>query len=88
MPVVEKNIEAYDVYTADEAFMTGTPFCMLPVTKLNGVKIGSGKIGKIYKKIIDHWSKSVGVNIEKQIKTWDEKDNSGKIKAPTPYSFK
>ena len=33
--VVEKNIEPYDVYTADEAFMTGTPFCMLPVTSLN-----------------------------------------------------
>ena len=32
MPVVERNIDAYDVYTADEAFMTGTPFCMLPVT--------------------------------------------------------
>ena len=43
IPVVEKNIEPYDVYDADEAFMTGTPFCMLPVTKLNGVKIGSGK---------------------------------------------
>ena len=24
--VIEKNIEPYDVYTADEAFMTGTPF--------------------------------------------------------------
>lgn len=27
--MIEKNIEPYDVYTADEAFMTGTPFCML-----------------------------------------------------------
>ena len=26
IPVVQKNIETYDVYTADEAFMTGTPF--------------------------------------------------------------
>ena len=24
--VVEKNIEPYDVYDADEAFITGTPF--------------------------------------------------------------
>ena len=23
---IEKNIEPYDIYTADEAFMTGTPF--------------------------------------------------------------
>ena len=25
IPVIEKNIEPYDVYNADEAFMTGTP---------------------------------------------------------------
>ena len=27
IPTIEKNIEPYDVYNADEAFMTGTPFC-------------------------------------------------------------
>ena len=27
----EKNIDQYDVYTSDEAFMSGTPFCILPV---------------------------------------------------------
>ena len=39
---VEKN-EPYDVYDADEAFVTDTPFCMLPVASLNSVKIGDGK---------------------------------------------
>ena len=42
---IEKNIEPYDVYTADEAFMTGTPFCILPVSSLNGEIIGNGKMG-------------------------------------------
>jgi len=37
---IEKNIELYDVYNADEAFMTGTPFCILPVTSLNKVILG------------------------------------------------
>ena len=57
--VQEKNFEPYDVYTADEAFMSGTPFCVLPVTSLNRSKIGSGKPGKIFKKIdeaYDHFS--------------------------------
>ena len=31
IPVIEKNIEPYDVYNADEAFMTGTPFCIYPL---------------------------------------------------------
>ena len=43
----EKNIDQYDVYTSDEAFMSGTPFCILPVTSLNRVKIGTGKPGEI-----------------------------------------
>ena len=44
---IEKNIEPFDVYDADEAFITGTPFCMLPVTSLNSIKIGDGKVGKL-----------------------------------------
>ena len=42
LQVIEKNIEPYDVYDADEAFITGTPFCMLPVTSLNHIKIEEG----------------------------------------------
>ena len=33
---IEKNIEPYDIYEADEAFVCATPFCILPVQSLNG----------------------------------------------------
>lgn len=89
IPVLEKNIEPYDVYTADEAFMTGTPFCMLPVTSLNGNPIGNGKVGEIFQKIITCWSNEVGLNIVEQIKDWDAiRDPSNINNAPTPYRFK
>ena len=88
LPVVEKNIEPYDVYTADEAFMTGTPFCMLPVTSLNGIAIGNGKVGSIFLKIINRWSKNTNVDIIKQIKDWNNVDSIGDSDAPTPYRFK
>lgn len=84
--VLEKNIEPYDVYDADEAFITGTPFCMLPVTSLNNVKIGDGKVGKVYKKILSCWGKNLKVNIEKQIKNWD-KNRINKFKKISPYKF-
>lgn len=84
--VLEKNIEPYDVYDADEAFITGTPFCMLPVTSLNNVKIGDGRVGKVYKKILSHWGKNLKVDIEKQIKNWD-KNNINKLKKVSPYKF-
>ncbi len=82
--LIEKNIEPYDVYSADEAFISATPFCMLPVVSLNNIKIGNGKVGKIYNKFLETWSRNVGVNIKSQIKNWDKKK---KLKV-TPYRFK
>ncbi|MDX8400686.1 MAG: aminotransferase class IV [Gallionellaceae bacterium] len=88
MTVVEKNIEPYDVYTADEAFMTGTPFCMLPVTQLNWLAIGDGHVGKSFKALLGRWSQNVGVDIEGQIKKWNSTDVKSNSDAPTPYRFK
>jgi branched-chain amino acid aminotransferase len=88
MSVIEKNIEAYDVYTADEAFMTGTPFCMLPVTELNGSKISNGQVGEGFKKLIKQWSQNTGVDIVDQIKKWAAQAAPGVNDAPTPYMFK
>ena len=91
LEIIEKNIEPYDVYTADEAFMTGTPFCMLPVTSLNSVPIGTGKRGKAFSKLLGCWSSNVGIDIEAQIVNWDSKsknEDSHGNNAPTPYSFK
>ena len=85
---IEKNIEPYDIYTADEAFMTGTPFCALPVFKFNNLKIGNGKFGKITKKIIDKWGKNVGVNIIQQIKSYEKEcKDVNNSNLPTPYNF-
>jgi len=86
--VIEKDIEPYDVYDADEAFMSGTPFCMLPVTSLNGIKIKNGKVGKIYQKLLNKWSKNVGIDIKKQIIEWNKKDSNKNLDSPTPYQFK
>ena len=90
IPIVEKNIEAYDVYTADEAFMTGTPFSMLPVTALNGNPIGTGKVGETFQKLIGRWSENTGVDIVKQIQVWDANRDplAHGVNAPTPYRFK
>lgn len=85
---VEKNIEPYDVITADEGFMTGTPFCILPVTSLNGIKIGNGKMGDVTRKLLSAWSKNVGVDIIHQIKKWDVQRGEKVLKAPSPYAFK
>ncbi len=88
MPIVEKNIDPYDVYTADEAFMTGTPFCMLPVTALNGNAIGTGKVGTVFAQLLKQWGKNTGVDIKAQIQRWTAESGEPAGNAPTPYQFK
>jgi branched-chain amino acid aminotransferase len=87
IPCLEKNIEPYDVYNAEEAFMTGTPFCILPVTGLNGVVIGEGKMGRVTQLLLKAWSQNAGVDIIKQIKDFNDEVKETKNGA-TPYKFK
>ena len=84
----EKNIEPYDIYSADEAFVTATPFCILPVSSLNKIKIGNEVMGKITSKLINKWSENVGVDIIQQIKDYAKEVDYLNNNAPTPYEFK
>lgn len=84
---LEKNFETYDVYTADEAFMTGTPFCLLPVTSLNNVAIGDKKMGAITNQILHKWSSNVGLDIMKQIQDYEKECKDIMTNAPSPYAF-
>ena len=87
IPCRETNIEPYDVYSADEAFMTGTPFCILPTTSLNEIKIGDGKMGKLTNKLLDRWSKNVNLDIKGQIIEYGNEVSSLNKNSPSPYQF-
>jgi len=84
----EKNLELYDVMEADEAFFTATPFCLMPATKINGLKIGNGEPGKITKQLLFKWGNDVKVDIVQQIKKFNISNQEKKLDAPSPYSFK
>ncbi|WP_369999817.1 aminotransferase class IV [Winogradskyella sp.] len=48
---VEKDFSLFDVYGADEAFVTGTFGGLTPVIKIDGRTIGEGKLGVMTKKL-------------------------------------
>ena len=48
----EPNLTRYDLYNADEVFITGTAAEVVPVVKIDGRQIGPGKPGKLTKKLI------------------------------------
>ena len=50
--VTETNLGLFDIYTADEVFVTGTAAEIAPVTKIDGRIIGDGKPGKVTKKLM------------------------------------
>ena len=52
IPVSEPNLTRYDVFNADECFLTGTGAELIPVTKVDGRVIGTGKPGTITKSLV------------------------------------
>jgi len=68
IPVEEKVFTRYEVFTADECFLSGTAAEAIPVVKVDGRPIGDGKPGPITKKIIEAFkelTKTEGVEIYK-----------------------
>ena len=47
----ERSLTQYDLYTADECFITGTGAEIMPVTKIDGRVIGGGAAGELTQKL-------------------------------------
>ena len=50
--IEEKTLTRYDIYTADECFLSGTAAEVIPATKLDERPIGSGSPGEVTRKLI------------------------------------
>ena len=66
IPVVEEDLQPYDMYTADEAFFSSTSPCVLPVTVVDKREVGDGRPGPIVRQLLAAWSESVGMDIVDQ----------------------
>ncbi len=52
VPIREADMTRYDIWVADECFLTGSGAEVIPVVKLDGRVIGSGKPGPITAKVL------------------------------------
>jgi branched-chain amino acid aminotransferase len=55
IPAREEPINRYDVYTADEAFLTGTAAEIAPIRSLDGRQIGAGPVGPVTRTLMDRF---------------------------------
>ena len=66
IPIAEEDLQPYDVYTADEAFLTSTSPCVLPVSRVDRRPMGTGAPGPVVWRLLREWSERVGVDIVAQ----------------------
>jgi len=66
IPFVERDVQVYSVINCCEAFLASTPYCLMPVTRINGIAIGDGQPGPVYRRLLSAWSDRVGVDIRAQ----------------------
>jgi len=59
IPCIEKTLQRYDVYIADECFLTGSAAEVVPVTKIDGRVIGNGQVGPITRRLMDAFHRHV-----------------------------
>ena len=67
IPFEERELQVYDVINADEALLCSTPFGICPATRVNGLSIGSGEPGLLWKALAEAWSDLVGFDIVAQV---------------------
>ncbi|MBC7856018.1 MAG: aminotransferase class IV [Pirellulaceae bacterium] len=68
IPFAERDLQVHDVMNADEGLLTSTPFCVMPVTRINGSQIADGKPGSIFRRLLEAWSEKVGLEIMGQFR--------------------
>jgi len=66
IPLVYRHFGPDQLGAADEALLASTPFCLLPVSRLDGRPIGSGAPGPVFRRLLEAWSRLVGVDIATQ----------------------
>lgn len=73
IPVIETEIQPYDLYTADEIFFTRSTPCIVPCTRVDNRDIGDGFPGPITKQLITAYSERVGLDIVDQARHYAAK---------------
>jgi len=67
MPVEERDLDLYDAYTADEAFLTSTSLCICPISSVNGTPVaGVQAPGPVTRRLMDAFSDMAGMDFEEQ----------------------
>ncbi len=63
LKVAERNVKRCALYEADEVFITNAPRKIIPVKKIDGIKVADGKVGENTKKLMKAFDEYIQKNI-------------------------
>lgn len=67
LETTERDLDLFDAYTADEAFLTSTSLCICPVSSVNGATIGDGAPpGPVTRRLMQAFTDLAGMDFEEQ----------------------
>ena len=66
IPTSEEDLQPYDIYTADEVFLTNTTYCILPAGLVDNRPVGDQVPGPVTRRLQSAWSEMVGIDFVDQ----------------------
>lgn len=70
VPFVTRRVTADELCSADEALLTSTSICALPIVECDGNAIGDGRPGPIFRRLLFAWNELVGIDVAEQARRY------------------
>jgi branched-subunit amino acid aminotransferase/4-amino-4-deoxychorismate lyase len=76
LPFVARPLAVEELQSADEAMLTSTSVCLLPIIECDGRPIGGGTPGHVYRRLLAAWSDMVGLDVAEQARRFAQRFNN------------
>jgi branched-subunit amino acid aminotransferase/4-amino-4-deoxychorismate lyase len=76
MRFASRPLAVEELRSADEAMLTSTSVCLLPIVECDGCPISSGLPGANYRRLLAAWSDLVGLDIAEQARRFSHRANT------------
>ncbi len=76
IPFVFRPVHPKELEQADEAFLTSTSPCLIPITSCNGKPLGEGRPGRIFHRLLSAWNQLVGLDIRAQAERFATRESA------------
>jgi branched-chain amino acid aminotransferase len=66
VPFMERDLSPEEFRAADEAWLSSTSICLLPIVRCDREAMGAGKPGPMYARMLGAWDQAVGLDVAEQ----------------------